>query len=72
VQPTLGDIPSSGTPVVRDQEARAISSPLTLVAGVPDQSVIAKALDRWGHIVLPVVLVAIGLFILIEGGAFAL
>jgi cadmium resistance protein CadD (predicted permease) len=34
--------------------------------------VIAKALDRWGHIVLPVVLVAIGLFILIEGGAFGL
>jgi len=34
--------------------------------------VIAKALTRWGHIVLPVVLIAIGLFILIEGGAFGL
>jgi|SRR5215469_179642 len=34
--------------------------------------VIAKALARWGHIVLPVVLIAIGLAILIEGGAFGL
>ena len=34
--------------------------------------VIAKALDRWGHILLPVVLIGIGLFILIEGGAFGL
>jgi len=33
---------------------------------------IAKALDRWGHILLPVVLIALGLFILIEGGAFGL
>ncbi|MFJ3640828.1 cadmium resistance transporter [Streptomyces sp. NPDC090108] len=34
--------------------------------------VIAKALSRWGHILLPVVLTAIGLLILIEGGAFGL
>ncbi|MFI0775875.1 cadmium resistance transporter [Streptomyces sp. NPDC021212] len=34
--------------------------------------VIAKALARWGHIVLPLVLIAIGLLILIEGGAFGL
>lgn len=34
--------------------------------------VVAKALDRWGHVLLPVVLIAIGLFILIEGGAFGL
>jgi cadmium resistance protein CadD (predicted permease) len=34
--------------------------------------VIAKALSRWGHILLPVVLIAIGLLILIEGGAFGL
>lgn len=34
--------------------------------------VIAKALDRWGHVALPVLLIAIGLFILIEGGAFGL
>jgi cadmium resistance protein CadD (predicted permease) len=33
---------------------------------------IAQALSRWGHIVLPVVLVGIGLLILIEGGAFGL
>ncbi|SNT11437.1 Cadmium resistance protein CadD, predicted permease [Streptosporangium subroseum] len=32
--------------------------------------VIAKALARWGHILLPVVLIAIGALILIEGGAF--
>ena len=30
------------------------------------------ALARWGHVLLPVVLVAIGLLILIEGGAFGL
>ncbi|WP_371778470.1 cadmium resistance transporter [Streptosporangium subroseum] len=34
--------------------------------------VIAKALSRWGHILLPVVLIAIGALILIEGGAFGL
>ncbi|GAA2208755.1 cadmium resistance transporter [Nonomuraea monospora] len=32
--------------------------------------VIAKALSRWGHLLLPVVLIGIGLLILIEGGAF--
>jgi cadmium resistance protein CadD (predicted permease) len=34
--------------------------------------IIAKALARWGHILLPLVLIAIGLLILIEGGAFGL
>lgn len=34
--------------------------------------VIAEALSRWGHILLPLVLIAIGLLILIEGGAFGL
>ncbi|MBU2664576.1 cadmium resistance transporter [Actinoplanes bogorensis] len=34
--------------------------------------IIAKALSRWGHILLPVVLIGIGLLILIEGGAFGL
>ena len=33
---------------------------------------IAKVLSRWPHLILPVVLVAIGLVILIEGGAFGL
>lgn len=33
---------------------------------------VAKTLSRFGHIVLPVVLVGIGLLILIEGGAFGL
>lgn len=34
--------------------------------------IIARALSRWGHIVLPVVLIGVGLLILIEGGAFGL
>ncbi|MET7799825.1 cadmium resistance transporter [Streptomyces decoyicus] len=34
--------------------------------------VIAEALARWGHILLPLVLIAIGLLILVEGGAFGL
>ncbi|WP_158852088.1 cadmium resistance transporter [Saccharothrix deserti] len=36
------------------------------------RSVIAKALSRWGHVLLPVVLIGIGALILIEGGAFGL
>jgi cadmium resistance protein CadD (predicted permease) len=39
------------------------------VAGRP---VVARALDRWGHVLLPVVLVALGVVILVEGGAFGL
>ncbi|MFJ4559952.1 cadmium resistance transporter [Streptomyces massasporeus] len=34
--------------------------------------VFAKALARWGHILLPLVLISLGLLILIEGGAFGL
>ncbi|WP_405137924.1 cadmium resistance transporter [Nocardia sp. NBC_01388] len=34
--------------------------------------VIADALSRWGHILLPAVLIGIGSLILIEGGAFGL
>lgn len=34
--------------------------------------IIARALSRWGHILLPVVLIGIGLLILIEGNAFGL
>lgn len=33
---------------------------------------VARALSRWGHVLMPVVLVGIGLLILIEGGAFGL
>ncbi|MEV0453898.1 cadmium resistance transporter [Catellatospora methionotrophica] len=40
-----------------------------LVAG---HRLVAATLSRWGHIVLPVVLVAIGVVILVEGGAFGL
>ncbi|MFF4361320.1 cadmium resistance transporter [Streptomyces sp. NPDC001604] len=32
--------------------------------------VIAEALSRWGHVLLPLVLITLGLLILIEGGAF--
>lgn len=34
--------------------------------------VIARGLSRWGHVVLPVVLIGIGVVILVEGGAFGL
>jgi cadmium resistance protein CadD (predicted permease) len=34
--------------------------------------VVARALSRWGHVLLPVVLIGIGLLILIEGGVFGL
>ncbi|RCV52784.1 cadmium transporter [Marinitenerispora sediminis] len=42
------------------------------VAGrvITSRPVVARALSRWGHILLPVVLIGIGLLILIEGGAF--
>jgi cadmium resistance protein CadD (predicted permease) len=33
---------------------------------------VARTLSRWGHVILPVVLIGIGLVILIEGGAFGL
>ncbi|MER6442665.1 cadmium resistance transporter [Streptomyces sp. NPDC001185] len=32
--------------------------------------VIAEALAHWGHILLPLVLIALGLLILVEGGTF--
>jgi cadmium resistance protein CadD (predicted permease) len=34
--------------------------------------VVARALSRWGHVLLPVVLIGIGALILVEGGAFGL
>jgi cadmium resistance protein CadD (predicted permease) len=34
--------------------------------------VVARGLARWGHILLPIVLITIGTLILIEGGAFGL
>jgi cadmium resistance protein CadD (predicted permease) len=33
---------------------------------------VAKVVTRWGHILHPLVLIALGLFILIQGGAFGL
>ncbi|MGK5685125.1 cadmium resistance transporter [Actinoplanes sp. URMC 104] len=33
---------------------------------------VAEALSRWGHVVLPVVLIGLGVAILVEGGAFGL
>ena len=38
---------------------------------VATRAVIARALARWGHLVLPVVLIAIGVLILLEGGGLA-
>ena len=34
--------------------------------------VVARALARWGHILLPIVLITLGVLILIQGGAFGL
>jgi cadmium resistance protein CadD (predicted permease) len=39
---------------------------------VASRPLIARAMARWGHVVLPVVLIALGLAILIEGRAFGL
>lgn len=39
------------------------------LAGRP---LVAKVLARWGHLILPVVLIGIGLLILVDGGAFGL
>jgi cadmium resistance protein CadD (predicted permease) len=39
---------------------------------VATRPVIARVLARWGHIVLPVVLITIGTLILVQGGAFGL
>lgn len=36
------------------------------------RSVIARAMARWSHVLLPVVLIGIGLLILVGGGAFGL
>lgn len=33
---------------------------------------VARLLDRWGHIILPIVLIAIGVLLLVHGGAFGL
>jgi cadmium resistance protein CadD (predicted permease) len=37
---------------------------------IASRPVVARVLARWGHIILPVVLIGIGLTILIEGGVF--
>jgi len=39
---------------------------------VASRPMLARALSRWGHVLLPVVLIGIGLVILIEGHAFGL
>ncbi|WP_431963546.1 cadmium resistance transporter [Nocardia sp. bgisy134] len=33
---------------------------------------IARSLSRWGHVIVPIVLIGLGLIILVEGGAFGL
>ena len=52
---------------------------LVLVAGlvglakfVATRRPIAEALERWEHILFPTVLIGLGAFILISGGAFGL
>jgi cadmium resistance protein CadD (predicted permease) len=39
---------------------------------VATRPIVARTLSRWGHILLPAVLIAIGLAILVSGGAFGL
>jgi cadmium resistance protein CadD (predicted permease) len=39
---------------------------------VATRPAVANLLSRWGHAIMPVVLIAIGLVILVEGGAFGL
>lgn len=36
------------------------------------RAAVAAVIGRWGHVLLPLVLIALGLFILIQGGAFGL
>ncbi len=69
---------------VRARDSPAVGSPGLPAYTSPDavwiaagryfatRPVIARALSRWGHILLPVVLIGIGLLILVEGGAFGL
>lgn len=35
-------------------------------------TLIARTLSRWGHVLLPIVLIGLGLLILVDGGAFGL
>ncbi|MFB4275364.1 cadmium resistance transporter [Nonomuraea sp. MTCD27] len=37
-----------------------------------NRPVVARALSRWGHVLLPIVLIGLGVLILVEGGAFGL
>ena len=37
---------------------------------VANRPLVARALARWGHLLLPVVLVVLGVVILVQGGAF--
>lgn len=46
---------------------------LVLVAKfVATRKMIAEVLERWEHILFPLVLIGLGIVILIEGGAFGL
>lgn len=52
---------------------------LVLIAGlvalakfVATRRPIAEVLERWEHILFPIVLIGLGVFILISGGAFGL
>ena len=46
---------------------------LVLVARyVATRKPIAATLERWEHVLFPLVLIGLGIFILVEGGAFGL
>ena len=51
----------------------ALVAVLVLVArSVATRRPIAEALERWEHVLFPLVLIALGIVILVEGGAFGL
>ncbi|MEH0824372.1 MULTISPECIES: hypothetical protein [unclassified Micromonospora] len=42
------------------------------IGSTRNPALIARTFSRWGHLILPIVLVGFGLTILVEGGAFGL
>jgi cadmium resistance protein CadD (predicted permease) len=71
-------VPVFATAGVRDMTAYVVVFLLLVAVWVAagrwfaTRPAVARALSRSGHILLPVVLIGLGLFILIEGGAFGL
>ena len=45
---------------------------LATEASIAEHPAVAEVLERWEHVLLPIVLIGIGLAVLVEGGAFGL